>query len=55
MDEGGLTMGERIAYAIKKKCSDWSLTEWCEEWGFSIEDFEKFLEGGKKEFKEKEE
>ena len=47
-------MGETIAYAIEKKCSDWSLTEWCEEWGFTVEDFEKFLEGGKKEFEEDE-
>ena len=45
-------MGEKIAYAIFKKCSDWSLIEWCETWGFTIEDFERFLEGGKKEFKE---
>ncbi len=45
-------MGEKIAYAIEKKCSDWNLTEWCEDWGFTVEDFEKFLEGGKKEFEE---
>lgn len=43
---------EVIAYAIEKKCSEYSLVEWCETWGFSIEDFERFLEAGKKEFEE---
>lgn len=45
-------MGETIAYAIQKKCSEYSLVEWCKEWGFTIDDFKKFLEGGKKEFEE---
>ena len=45
-------MGERIAYAIQKQCSEFSLVDWCEWWGFTIEDFKRFLEGGKKEFEE---
>ena len=35
---------ETIAYAIRKKCSEYSLIEWCESWGFTIDEFEEFLE-----------
>lgn len=37
---------ETIAYAIQKECSRFSLVEWCEEWGFTLEQFERFLQVG---------
>ncbi len=39
-------VGETIAYAIRKECSRYSLIEWCEEWGFTIEQFQEFLDAG---------
>lgn len=37
---------ETIAYAIQKECSRFSLVEWCEEWGFTLEQFKQFLQAG---------
>ncbi len=45
-----MTKAETIAYAIKKECCRYSLKEWCDTWGFTIDDFDKFLEFGKKVF-----
>lgn len=42
---------EMIEYAIKKKCSEYNLEEWCKIWGFTIDEFCGFLELGRKEFK----
>lgn len=33
-----------IAYAIRKQCSNFSLTDWCDNWGVAVEDFNEFLE-----------
>ena len=49
-----MTKAETIAYAIKKECSRYSLIEWCEEWGFTVDDFKKFLNCGEKGFAEQE-
>lgn len=45
-----MTKSETIEYAIKKKCQEYSLVDWCEEWDFTVDEFYKFLELGKKEF-----
>lgn len=45
-----MTKAETIEYAIEKECQRYSLVEWCEEWGFTIEEFYRFLELGKKAF-----
>lgn len=42
--------GDMIAYAIKKECQRYSLVDWCEEWDITIEEFNRFLELGKKGF-----
>lgn len=42
-----MTKGETIEYAIKKKCQEYSLVDWCEEWGISIHEFRYFLECGR--------
>lgn len=34
---------ERIRYAIEKECSRASLVEWCELWGFTINEFRAYL------------
>lgn len=47
-----MNKAEIIAYAIKKECSMTSLVDWCEEWDFTIEEFNRFLESGKKSFEE---
>ena len=41
-----MNKNERIAYAIKKQCSEYSLVEWCNEWGFTIDDLNNFLNKG---------
>lgn len=41
-----MTTSETIAYAIKKECSTFSLVDWCKEWDFSVEQFNKFLQAG---------
>lgn len=41
-------VGINIAYAIRKKCSKYDLTEWCDYWGFAVEDFDEFLESALK-------
>jgi len=41
-----MSTSETIAYAIKKKCREDSLFEWCKSWGFTIEQFERFLQAG---------
>ena len=45
-----MTKAETIKYAIKKECCRYSLIEWCNEWGFTVEEFERFLELGKEAF-----
>ncbi len=44
------TKGEVIEYAIKKKCQEYSLVDWCEEFGFTVDEFYKFLEFGRQGF-----
>lgn len=46
MDKAGT-----IAYAIRKECCMYSLKEWCYDWGFTINDFNKFLALGEEEFR----
>ena len=52
-----MTKGEVLEYAIKRECRKFSLVEWCDEWGVTIDDFEEFLRLGKEAFdaKKKEE
>lgn len=45
-----MTKGETIAYAINKECSSYSLVDWCENWGISVDEFKRFLEYGKINF-----
>jgi len=42
--------GEIIEYAIKKKCQEYSLFDWCKEWGITVDEFYKFLELGRQAF-----
>ena len=37
---------ETIAYAIRKKCQEISLYNWCESWGITTDEFEEFLING---------
>lgn len=43
---------ERIAHAIKKACCWFCLVEWCENWEFTVDDFEAFIRAGIKHFDE---
>jgi hypothetical protein len=52
MEVSRMTKAETIAYAIKKECCRYSLIEWCEDWGITVDDFEKFLKCGEKGFAE---
>ena len=45
-----MTKGETIEYAIKKKCQEYSLVDWCEEWDITVDEFYKFLEHGRQAF-----
>lgn len=45
-----MTKGETIEYAIKKRCQEYSLVEWCEEWEFTVDEFYRFLSLGKQAF-----
>jgi len=45
-----MTKGETIEYAIKKKCQEYSLVDWCEEWGITIDEFYDFLKLGRLAF-----
>ena len=45
-----MTKGETLEYAIKKECRKFSLVEWCDGWGVTIDDFEEFLRLGKEAF-----
>lgn len=45
-----MTKGETIEYAIKKKCQEYSLMDWCDEWNITIDEFYKFLELGRQAF-----
>lgn len=45
-----MTKGETIVYAIKKECQRDSLCEWCNMYGFTIEEFERLLEYGENAF-----
>jgi hypothetical protein len=42
---------ETIAYAIMKECCKYSLKDWCCEWEFTVDDFDKFLELGEEAFR----
>ena len=42
--------GEIIEYAIKKECQQYSLTEWCETRGITVDEFYSFLEFGRQGF-----
>lgn len=44
------TKGEIIEYAIKKKCQEYSLVDWCKEWGITVDEFYKFLELGRQAY-----
>ena len=35
---------EKISYAIEKECCKFDLTDWCEEWEFTTDEFDEFLE-----------
>lgn len=43
---------DTIRCAIQKECRRDDLSEWCEYWGFSVEDFETFLDTAVKVLKE---
>ena len=43
-----MNKGVRIEYAITKEVSRFSFVEWIEEWGIDEEDWDKFMEAGKK-------
>lgn len=45
-----MTKAETIEYAIKKECQKFSLIEWCESWGITVEEFYRFLKLGRKAF-----
>ena len=45
-----MNKAEIIAYAIKKECQRYSLVDWCEEWGFSVDEFNRFLTLGQEAF-----
>jgi hypothetical protein len=45
-----MTKSETIEYAIKKRCQEYSLVEWCEEWEFTVDEFYKFLSLGRQAF-----
>lgn len=45
-----MTKAETIEYAIKKKCQEYSLVDWCEEWEFTVDEFYRFLSLGKQAF-----
>ena len=44
------TKGEIIEYATEKKCQEYSLVDWCETWGITVDEFYKFLELGRQAF-----
>lgn len=37
-----------IRHAIEKECRRISLTDWCENWGFTADDFNKYLDAADK-------
>ncbi len=45
-----MNKAEIIAYAIKKECQSYSLVDWCEKWGFSVDEFNRFLILGQEAF-----
>lgn len=47
-----MNTGEIIAYAVFEEVARYSFIEWLEIWGISEEDWDKFMEAGKKVFKE---
>ena len=44
------TKGEIIENAIKKKCQEYNLAEWCKTWGITVDEFYSFLEFGRQGF-----
>ena len=45
-----MNKAKTIAYAITKECQLYNFAEWCEEWGFTVDDFYRFLELGQEAF-----
>lgn len=45
-----MTKGETIEYAIKKKCQEYSLVEWCEDWDITVDELQQFLTFGRTVF-----
>ena len=45
-----MTKGETIEYAIKKKCQEYSLVEWCEDWNITVDELKQFLTFGRTVF-----
>lgn len=45
-----MNKAEIIAYAIKKECQSYSLVDWCKEWGFNVDEFNRFLTLGQEAF-----
>lgn len=39
-----MTNYKTIRHAIEKECRRISLTDWCENWGFTTDDFDKYLD-----------
>lgn len=44
--------GEVIEYAIFKEVSRYNFIEWLDEWGITMDEWDKFMEAGKKAFAE---
>lgn len=45
-----MTKGETIEYAIKKKCQEYSLVDWCEGWNITVDELQQFLTFGRTVF-----
>ena len=45
-----MSKGATIEYAIRKKCQEYSLVKWCEEWEITVDEFYRFLELGRQAF-----
>lgn len=45
-----MNTGEKIAYAVFKEVARYSFIDWLETWEISEEDWDKFMEAGKKVF-----
>lgn len=47
-----MNTGEKIAYAVFKEVARYSFIDWLETWEISKEDWDKFMEAGKKVFED---